>query len=407
MKSVVIGNGVAGTIAAKNLRDGDPAVEIVLFGEERHLYYPRPNLIEYLAGRLPLAKMFAFPEAWYAAQRIDLRLDCRVRRIRPAERRIERADGGEEDYDVLCLADGASSAVPPIRGADKPGVFTLRTLDDAEAILASVAARPDVVVVGGGLLGLEIARALKTRGSGVTVLEVASRLLPRQLDAPGAAILIRRIEAGGIRVLTGVVVEEITGDPAAAGVRLKSGEEIPAGTVVIAAGVRPNTALAREAGLAVDRGVLVDDGMAASAPGVFAAGDNTQHAGRLYGIIPAAFDQARTAAASMLGRSRPYSGTVPSTTLKVMGFDLVSVGLVNPEAPGRIEEIRREDPEAGLYRKIVLTDGRLAGAVWMGTRTGALAVAKAVAERRDVAAFKNEILADGFDFGRLAAGGAA
>jgi nitrite reductase (NADH) large subunit len=313
-----------------------------------------------------------------------------------------RADGGEEAYDALCLADGASSAVPPIKGADKPGVFTLRTLDDAEAILASVASRPQVVVIGGGLLGLEMARALSARGCGVAVLEVFPRLLPRQLDAPGAAILARQIEAGGIRVLTGVAVEEITGGPEASGVRLKSGETIPAGTVLIAAGVRPNVDLAREAGLTVDRGLVVDDDMATGAAGVFAAGDNTQHAGRLYGIIPAAFDQARTAASSMLGRRRPYAGTVPSNTLKVMGLDLVSVGLVNPEPADGAEEIRRADPEAGVYRKIVLREGRLAGAVWMGTKAGAQAVAQAVAARRPAAAFKDEILADGFDFGRLA-----
>ncbi|MCX6560875.1 MAG: FAD-dependent oxidoreductase [Candidatus Aminicenantes bacterium] len=402
MKAVIVGNGLAGTITAKTLREADAEIEIVVFGEERYLYYPRPNLIEYLAGRLPLGKLFAYPQAWYAGQRIDVRLSTRVRRVLPDERRIERADGGSEGYGVLCLADGASSSVPPIRGADKPGVLTLRTLDDAEAILARVASRPEVVVIGGGLLGLEIARALKARGASVTVLEFFPNLLPRQLDPPGAAVLTRQIEAGGIKVRVGVVTEEIIGGSEAAGVRLKTGEEIPAGTVLIAAGVRPNTALAREAGLTVDRGVVVDDDMATSRPGIFAAGDGTQHKGRLYGIIPASFDQARTAAASMLGHRRPYAGTVPSNTLKVMGLHLASVGVVNPERPGEIEELRREDAASGLYRKIVLEGGRLVGAVWMGTREGVPLIAKAVAERRDVAAFKNEILADGFDYARLA-----
>ncbi len=221
--------------------------------------------------------------------------------IRPDEKRIETAAGSAESYDALCLADGAVSSVPPIRGADKPGVLTLRTLDDAEAILARVAARPEVVVIGGGLLGLELARALKARGAAVTVLEVFPYLLPRQLDPPGGAVLARQFEAAGIRVRVGVATEEIIGLPEASGVRLKTGEEIPAGSVLIAAGVRPNIGLAREAGLTVDRGVVVDDFMAASRAGIFAAGDGTQHKGRLYGIIPASFDQARTAAASMLG----------------------------------------------------------------------------------------------------------
>jgi nitrite reductase (NADH) large subunit len=325
-----------------------------------------------------------------------------VARVRPDEKRIETAAGSTESYDALCLADGAGSSVPPIRGADKPGVHTLRTLDDAEAILARVAARPEVVVIGGGLLGLELARALKARGAAVTVLEVFPYLLPRQLDPPGGAVLARQFEAAGIRVRVGVATEEIIGSPEASGVRLKTGEEIPAGSVLIAAGVRPNIGLAREAGLTVDRGVFVDDLMATSHAGIFAAGDGTQHKGRLYGIIPASFDQARTAAASMLGLRKPYAGTVPSNTLKVMGLSLASVGIVNPEPTAGLEEIRREDDASGLYRKIVLDGGRLVGAVWMGTREGVPLIARAVAARLDVAGFKNEILADGFDFARLA-----
>ena len=403
MKAVIVGNGLAGTITAKTLRESEPDAEIILFGEERHLYYPRPNLIEYLAGRLPLEKLFAYPEAWYKERRIDVRLGTRVARVRPDEKRIETAAGSMESYDALCLADGAGSSVPPIRGADKPGVLTLRTLDDAEAILARVAARPEVVVVGGGLLGLELARALKSRGAAVTVLEIFPYLLPRQLDPPGGAVLARQFEAAGIRVRVGVATEEIIGSPEATGVRLKTGEEIPAGSVLIAAGVRPNVGLAREAGLTVDRGVVVDDFMAASRAGIFAAGDGTQHKGRLYGIIPASFDQARTAAASMLGLRKPYAGTVPSNTLKVMGLSLASVGIVNPEPAAGLEEIRREDDASGLYRKIVLDGGRLVGAVWMGTREGVPLIARAVAARLDVAGFKGEILADGFDYTRLAA----
>jgi nitrite reductase (NADH) large subunit len=402
VKAVIVGCGLAGTIAAKTLRESDPNAEIVLFGEERHPYYPRPNLIEYLAGRLPYEKLFAYPEAWYKERRIDVRLGTRIARIRPEEKLVETAAGGRESYDALCLADGAGSSVPPIRGADKPGVRTLRNLDDAEAILARVAARPEVVVIGGGLLGLEIARALKSRGAEVTVLEVFPYLLPRQLDPPGGAVLARQLEAAGIRVRVGVATDEIIGLPEAAGVRLKSGEEIPAGTVLIAAGVRPNIGPAREAGLNVDRGVVVDDLMATSRAGVFAAGDGTQHKGRLYGIIPASFDQARTAAASMLGLRKPYAGTVPSNTLKVMGLSLASVGIVNPEPGTALEEIRREDAAAGLYRKIVLEGGRLVGAVWMGTREGVPLIARAVAARLDVAGFKNEVLADGFDYARLA-----
>ena len=347
VKAVIVGNGLAGTITAKTLRESDDDAEIILFGEERHLYYPRPNLIEYLAGRLPQEKLFAYPEAWYKERRIDVRLATRVVRVRPDEKRIETAAGGTESYDALCLADGAGSSVPPIRGADKPGVHTLRTLDDAEAILARVAARPEVVVIGGGLLGLELARALKARGAAVTVLEVFPYLLPRQLDPPGGAVLARQFEAAGIRVRVGVATEEIIGSPEATGVRLKTGEEIPAGSVLIAAGVRPEHRAGPRG--RPDRGPRRRRRRfhGRESPGIFAAGDGTQHKGRLYGIIPASFDQARTAAASMLGLGKPYAGTVPSNTLKVMGLSLASVGIVNPEPAAGLEEIRREDDAVG------------------------------------------------------------
>lgn len=402
MKVVIVGNGLAGTIAAKTLREADASMEIIVFGNEKYLYYPRPNLIEFLAGRLPYDRLFAFPQTWYETQKIEVRLSTPVRRIRPESRSVETADGKVEPYDALCLADGASSSVPPIKGADKKGVFTLRSLDDAQAILERLASGSgEVVIIGGGLLGLEIARALAAGGASVTVLEFFPTLLPRQLDPPGGAVLRKVIEASGIRVRVGVVTEEILGDGEVRGLRLKSGEEIPAGTIIIAAGVRPHTSLALDAGLATEKGVLVNDIMETSRTGIYAAGDGTQHLGRCYGIIPASFAQARTAAWSILGRPKPYGGTVPSNTLKVMGIALSSVGVVNPENPAGVVEMRREIPETGIYKKIVLQEGRLIGAVWMGTKKGVEALTKAVSVRRDVSGRENDILSEDFDFANL------
>ncbi len=402
MKKVLIaGSGLAGTMTAKFLRESGSALEIVLLGEEKVPYYPRPNLIEFVAGSLPLERLFAFPPAWYAGQRIDLRLSTPVASVMPEERKAEISGGIFESYDILVLAEGASSSVPPIKGAGRKGVFTLRTLDDAQAILQRIESHSRTAVIGGGLLGLEIARALRSRGAEVTVLEFFPYLLPRQLDPPGAAVLQGQIEKMGIRVLTGVTTEEILGDGEASGLRLKSGETLEAGTVIIAAGIRPNTALARSAGLAVERGVVVNDDMETSRPGIYAAGDGVQHAGRLYGIIPASFEQARTAAASILGRPRPYSGTVPSNTLKVAGLALTSIGMVNPEQAQKAEELRAGLSEKGIYKKIVLQDGRLIGAVWLGTKDGVTALSRAVAERKDVGARKHDLLAEGFDFSKL------
>lgn len=400
MNVVIVGNGLAGTMAAKAVRERDDRASITVFAAERRPYYPRPNLIEFLAGKLPEEKLYAFPASWPETNRIDLRLGMPVRNIFPAEKKVEAADGSTAPYDALLLADGASSFVPPIAGADQAGVFTIRTVDDALALLDDLRSRRKVAVLGGGLLGLEIARALRTRGADVTVAEIFPSLLPRQLDPPGGEILKSRIEETGIRVLLGVAAAEITGRDRVDGIRFKDGSRLEAEIVIIAAGVKPNTALAREAGLAVDRGVVVDDRMATSAPGVFAAGDGTQHRGRLYGIIPASFAQARVAAENICGREKRYEGTVMSNQLKVSDIPLFSAGIIRPQEPG-FEEFRLSRPDTGLYKKIVLRNGALVGAIWMGTKAGASEIGAAVAESRDVSAWKTEILQDGFDFKRL------
>jgi nitrite reductase (NADH) large subunit len=401
MRIVIVGNGLAGTMAAKTLRQADRSLDIDVFGAEAFPYYPRPNLIELLAGRMAEEKIFAFPPSWYEAEKIGLQLSSPVHRAIPESGRVQFASGRLEAYDVLLLAEGASPAVPVLPGIGRKGVFTLRTLDDARAILGRLQnTGPRAAVLGGGLLGLEIARALKHRGADVTVIEYFPHLLPRQLDPPGAAVLKKQIEAAGIHVRTGAAAEEILGDGDVRGVRLKSGETVPADLVLVAAGVRPNTDVARSAGVEVDKGVLVDDRMRTSRPGIFAAGDAIQHNGRLYGFIPAAFEQARTAAESILGGSRAYAGTVPANTLKVMGVALTSVGQIQPEKPHH-EELRREVVDAGLYRKLVLDEGRLIGAIWMGDMRGVDAVVKAVLEKRDIAALKYDLLADDFDFKKL------
>jgi len=400
MNVVIVGNGLAGTMAAKTVREMDDRASVTVFAAERRPYYPRPNLIEFIAGRLPEDKIYAFPPGWAEKNRIDLRLGVPVRRIRPAEKTVEAADGRSVPFDSLLLADGASAGVPPISGAGKTGVFTIRTLDDALALLDYFQDHQRVAILGGGLLGLEIARALRCRDAEVVVVEFFPSLLPRQLDPPGGEILKSRIEESGIRVLLGLAAEEITGEPEARGIRFKDGTKIEADLIVLAAGIRPNTALAREAGLAVDKGVIVDDRMAAGAPGIFAAGDGIQHRGKLYGIIPASFAQSRVAAENICGREKTYPGTVPSNQLKVSDLPLMSAGNIRPEGPG-FEELRVARSETGLYKKLVLKDGALAGAIWLGMKTGAAEIGKAVTEGRNVAAIKNEILEDGFDFKRL------
>ena len=400
MRAVIVGSGLAGTMAAKSLRELDSSIEIEVFAEERYPYYPRPNLIEFVAGNLPYEKLFAFPENWEERQDIVRRSGEPIVRIDSASGKVEVRDGRRSAFDRLLLANGSSALVPPIRGAEKKGVFVLRTLDDALAILEYLKDHQKVAVLGGGLLGLEIARALKTRGASVVVNEFFDRLLPRQLDVRGAEILKVQIEKLGIEIRLGVETEEITGAGAAAGLKFKGGDEAGTDMVVVAAGVRPNISMAKEAGIAVDRGIVVDDFLETNRPGIFAAGDVVQHRGRVYGIIPASFDQARVAAFNMLSREKPYGGTVPSNQLKVAGVSVISVGQVDPEGEGF--EVRvREAPEAGIYKKIVIRNGSLAGAVWMGTRKGAAEITRLAASGKNIDQWKADLLQDDFDFSNL------
>jgi len=400
MRVLIIGNGVAGTMAAKTLRELDLEVEISILAEEKFPYYPRPNLIEFLAGLRPQEKIFAFPEEWPERQRIEVLLASPVKSLDPERKEVELVNGKREKFDRLLLACGARASKPPIKGADQRGVFTLRTLDDALAILDYLENHRQVVVIGGGLLGLEMARALRLREAEVTVVEFFDRLLPRQLDLPGATLLKRQIESMGIKVLVNQSTEEILGRDEVEAVKLKSGEVIAAEMVLIAAGIRPSLELAEQAGLKINKGVLVDDFLRTSHPEIFAAGDVVEHRGRLYGIIPAAFDQARTAAYNILGQTKPYEGTIPSNSLKVIGIALTSAGTIQGEGE-EMEELRRVDEEKGIYKKIVLHKGRLVGAIWMGTKKGVNEIVRAVTAKIDVSPWKEALLEEDFNFSQL------
>jgi len=400
MKVIIIGNGLAGTIASKTLRELDQKIELDVFCEEKYHYYPRPNLIEFLAGNLPFERMFAFPGNWHERQQINICLGSPVKKLFPDSQEVELEGGKKEKYDFLLLANGSYAFVPPFKGIEKKGGFTLRTLDDALRILEYLKSHQRVAVIGGGLLGLEVARAIKARGAEVEVMEFSDRLLPRQLDVEGATLLKNQIEKMGIKIRLNVATEEILGQREVEGLRFKGGAEVIADMVLMAAGVKPNIGMAKEAGLETDRGLLVNEFLKTSHPKIFAAGDNIQHKGRVYGIIPASFDQARAVAYNILGQEKKYEGTIPSNTLKVAGLYVTSIGLVNPEGQA-FEEIRKEKKEEGIYKKIVLQNGNLVGAIWMGTKKGVSEISRAVSLKINIEKWKNSSLEDNFDFSLL------
>jgi nitrite reductase (NADH) large subunit len=400
MRVLVVGNGLAGIIASKTLRELDPIADIDIFADESHHYYPRPNLIEFLAGNLSQPDLFAFSEEWFGNQNISINLEQPVLKLYPDSKEVELDGGKKEAYDVLLLANGAKSWMPPITGAEKKGVFTLRTLDDVLGILEWVEDNPNVVIIGGGLLGLEIARAIRSRVAMVQVVEFFPRLLPRQLDTEGASVLQSQIEGMGIKVRLGVVTEEILGKEKVNGLKFKSGEELEAQTAIVAAGVRPNIRLASEAGLETDKGIIVDDYLRTSDSDIFAAGDNVQHKDRIYGIIPASFNQARTAAFNIAGQEKKYAGTIPSNTLKVVGLNLTAIGQVTPEE-GIYEEFRKVIEEEGIYKKVVVKEGKLVGAIWMGTKEKVNEINRIILQQIDIEKWKGSLLDEDFDFSVL------
>ncbi len=379
MHAIIIGGGVAGITAALELSRRNFG-DIDVYSDEEYPYYYRPQLTEFLAGELTLDKLFRRKLDWYEERGIHIHLNSLATQIDTVAKTVTINGVDVASYDKLLLAMGSRPSLPPIPGNDKAGVFTWRTLSDSLEITKSAVACSQTIVIGGGLLGLEAARGLLGFCPHVTVLEFFPRLLPRQLDVEGAALLQSFVESLGIRVIVDAKTEAILGDDHVSGVRLKDGRELPAWTVLIAAGVRPEATLAQQAGIQVERGIVVDDHMATSAPDVYAAGDVAVYKGYSWAIAPIAQAQARVAAANMAGDAVAYDVVVPSTTLKVVGIDVSSVGIVNPEEGG-YREFHKLDKEAGTYKKIVLRDDIIVGCIVINDRALAKELEKKIAAR--------------------------
>ncbi len=367
MRYIIIGGGVAGITAALDLARRK-AGDIHVYTEEEYPYYYRPQLTEFLVGTLALNKLLRRSLSWYTGRGIHVHLGERVVGIQPKAKTITLEKGNIVPYDKLLVATGSIPFIPPIKGVDKIGVRTWRTLEDTLELEKAALTCQDVVVIGGGLLGLEAARGLKTFCGQIKILEFFPRLLPRQLDAEGAALLQHFVESLGIDVIVGAKTEEILGNQRVTGVRLQDGQEIPCQTVLMASGVRCNPQLAEDAGIAVDRGIIVNEYMETSISDIYAAGDTAVYKGYSWAIAPIAQAQARIAVANMLGEIVAYNVVVPSTTLKVVGIDVSSVGIVNPEA-GTCTELRSLKKEQGTYKKIILQNGVIIGSIIINNKS--------------------------------------
>ena len=375
MKIVIVGNNVAGTFTSQNIRFLNEEAEIEIYTQERYPYYTRVNLPELIPGKVQAEDLIVFKDDWYKDKKIKLNLNSKVTKIEP-DQKVVFIEGQDDPvpYDKLILALGSVPNIPPIKNAREmvgKGVFTLRTIDDTleikEYIQNSKAKK--ALIIGGGLLGLELANQIKNASLDTTVVEFFPRLLPRQLDDECSSMLKKEIENKGIKVVLNAATEEIVGNGSVTGIKLKDGQKFESDIILIQAGIRATTDLAQTSGIETNRGIIVNEFLETSKKDIFAVGDCIEYKNQTWGIIPACMEQSKIVAASVLGLKKiEYKGTTPKNTLKIVGMTLTSIGIFDPskEEGGGWDILKRADKDNCCYQKLILKDNTLKGAILFG-----------------------------------------
>jgi nitrite reductase [NAD(P)H] large subunit len=388
---VIVGNGMAAARLVDELAKaalGRYAIAVI--GDEPRLAYNRVLLSSVLAGETASHDIELRPATWWRDRGVTLKYGCRATEIDVGRRELKIA--GEESiaFSRLVLTTGSSALRLNVPGADLAGVHTFRDTRDVDLLLTLAALKKRVVVVGGGLLGLEAAYGLAKAGAVVTLVHLMDRLMERQLDAPAAELLKSLVERKGIEILLNANTARIHGEIRVEGVELVDGRRIDADAVIFAAGIRPNVALAKEAGITVNRGIVVDDHLQTSAAGVFAIGECAEHRGTCYGLVEPAYEQARVLAQHLAGAAASYGGSVVATNLKVSGVNVFSAGdFIGAEGS---ETIVLSDINHGTYKKLVISDGRLTGAVLIGDVADALWYLELIRNRQPTARIRADMM---------------
>ncbi|WP_422388636.1 NAD(P)/FAD-dependent oxidoreductase [Bradyrhizobium symbiodeficiens] len=394
---VIVGNGMAAARLVDELAKtslGRYAVAVI--GEEPRLAYNRVLLSSVLAGETGSHEIELRPADWWRHRGVTVRYGYRVIEIDTGRRELKIEGEESMEYSKLVLATGSTPLRLNLPGADLAGVHTFRDTRDVDLLLTLAAAKKRVVVVGGGLLGLEAAYGLAKAGAPVTLLHLMDRLMERQLDGPAAGLLKTLVERKGIRILLNASTARIHGEGHVEAVELADGSRIEADAVIFAAGIKPNVALAKDAGIAVNRGVVVNDLMQTSSLDIFALGECAEHRGTCYGLVEPAYEQARVLARHLAGKPAAYQGSVVSTNLKVSGVSVFSAGdFMGGEGS---ESLVLTDRRRGTYKKLVIADGRLTGAVLIGDTVDALWYLELIRNRDKVAAIRTDMM-----FGRALA----
>ena len=388
---VIVGNGMAAARLVDELAKvalGRYAIAVI--GEEPRLAYNRVLLSSVLAGETASHDIELRPAAWWRDRGVTLKYGCTATEIDVGRRELKIANEESIGFSRLVLATGSTPLRLNVSGADLAGVHTFRDSRDVDLLLTLAAQRKRVIVVGGGLLGLEAAYGLAKAGAPVTLLHLMDRLMERQLDAPAAELLKSLVERKGVKVLLNANTARLHGANRIEGVELTDGRRIDADAVIFAAGIRPNVALAEEASIAVNRGIVVDDHLQTGAPDIFALGECAEHRGVCYGLVEPAYEQARVLARHLAGRAAAYHGSVVATNLKVSGVSVFSAGdFIGAEGS---EAILLNDASGGAYKKLVISDGRLTGAVLVGDVGDALWYLELIRSRQPVEGIRKDMM---------------
>lgn len=365
MKIIIIGNGIAGISAAEAIRGKNKNFEIAVYSDEKHYHYSRPRIIEYLSGKVDVDKIKIKKEEFYKEQNIKLNLNSKIISINTQKKKIILSDGRQDNFDKLIIAAGAYSFLPPVKGADTEGVFTLRTIDDADKIISFSKGKNKALVIGGGLLGIESAMSLRTLGLDVTIVEVFDRLLPRQLDKDSAKILQTMLEEKGLKFLLSKQTLSIEKNNDLLKINFADNTFVLANLTLFSSGIRCNLKIIEGSGIEFDKGIKVNEYMQTNIPDIFAAGDIAEYRGVVYGIWPAAKEQGIAAGLNAIGEKTEYKGSVLSTKLKVVGIELASIGSIEHGEGIQIHTKQNK----GVFKRVFMKDNRLIGAILVGDAT--------------------------------------
>jgi nitrite reductase (NADH) large subunit len=404
---VVIGNGMAGIRTIEEFLKMSPhEFDITVFGAEPQPNYNRILLSPVLSGEMAFQDTVLNDWDWYEKNHITLHAGKLVSKIDRLRCTVESEDGLVVPYDRLLIATGSNPIMLPIPGMNLPGVLAYRSIEDVEKMLAAATTAKRAVVIGGGLLGLEAANGLSRQGMEVSVVHLCDWLMERQLDKVGGGLLKNALEKRGLKFYLSRQTEAILGESTVTGLRFKDGEEIPADLVIMAAGIRPNIALAKSAGIHCERGIVVNDTMQTYDPKIYSVGECVQHRGQVYGLVAPLFEQAKIAANHLAeyGRMR-YEGSAVSTKLKVTGIDLFSAGDFNPGPED--EELLLQDAARGVYKKLVLRNNKLRGAVMYGDTLDGPWYFQMMRDGTDVTEMREHILFGQMHIGDSGLGGAS